>query len=189
MQVRSLGREDPLEKEMATHSSILAWRSPWTGKPGRLHSEGSQGVHRDRSNLAYWLTPRKAPFNCHWSSIPQCEWVSESLEHWLPEGQHWERKVSVGCLRLGNYLSFEQLCLRLMVGIIKIIIINRMRCPIKCLFGHNAVLRELHRPIHFCCEPNTLSQRLGCWMEVLSQPVQNVWSASHKVKDQFIWGN
>ena len=35
-QVRSLGREDPLEKEMATHSSILAWKNPWMEKPGRL---------------------------------------------------------------------------------------------------------------------------------------------------------
>ena len=38
--VRSLGREDPLEKEMATHSSILAWRIPWTEEPGRLQSMG-----------------------------------------------------------------------------------------------------------------------------------------------------
>ena len=36
--VRSLGREDPLEKEMATHSSILAWRMPWTEEAGGLHS-------------------------------------------------------------------------------------------------------------------------------------------------------
>ena len=43
-QVRSLGREDPLEKEMATHSSILAWRIPWTEEPGRLQSTGSQRV-------------------------------------------------------------------------------------------------------------------------------------------------
>ena len=35
-QIRSLGREDPLEKEMATHSSILAWRIPWTEEPGGL---------------------------------------------------------------------------------------------------------------------------------------------------------
>ena len=40
--VRSLGREDPLEKEMVTHSNILAWRIPWTEKPGRLQSMGSQ---------------------------------------------------------------------------------------------------------------------------------------------------
>ena len=40
--VRSLGREDPLEKEMATHSSILAWKIPWTEEPGRLQSMGSQ---------------------------------------------------------------------------------------------------------------------------------------------------
>ena len=43
-QVQSLGREDPLEKEMATHSSILAWKIPWTEEPGRLQSMGSQRV-------------------------------------------------------------------------------------------------------------------------------------------------
>ena len=42
--VRSLGWEDPLEKEMVTHSSILAWRIPWTEKPGKLQSIGSQKV-------------------------------------------------------------------------------------------------------------------------------------------------
>ena len=41
-QVRSLGREDALEKEMATHSSTLAWKIPWTEKPGKLQSMGSQ---------------------------------------------------------------------------------------------------------------------------------------------------
>ena len=40
--VQSLGREDLPEKEMATHSSILAWKIPWTEKPGRLQSMGSQ---------------------------------------------------------------------------------------------------------------------------------------------------
>ena len=40
--VRSQGQEDPLEKEMATHSSILAWRIPWTKEPGRLQSMRSQ---------------------------------------------------------------------------------------------------------------------------------------------------
>ena len=45
--VRSLGREDPLEKEMATHSSILAWRIPWTEDPGEPQSIGSQRVRRD----------------------------------------------------------------------------------------------------------------------------------------------
>ena len=40
--VRFLGREDPLEKEMAIHSSILAWRIPWTEEPGGLQSMGSQ---------------------------------------------------------------------------------------------------------------------------------------------------
>ena len=42
--VQSLGREDPLEKEMATHSSILAWRIPWTEETGGLQSTGLQRV-------------------------------------------------------------------------------------------------------------------------------------------------
>ena len=46
-QVQSLGQEDPLEKGMATHSSILAWRIPWTQEPGGLQSMGSQGVGYD----------------------------------------------------------------------------------------------------------------------------------------------
>ena len=46
-QVRSLGQEDPLEKEMATHSSTLAWKMPWTEEPGRLQSMGSQRVGHD----------------------------------------------------------------------------------------------------------------------------------------------
>ena len=45
--VRSLGWEDPLEKEMAIHSSTIAWKIPWTEEPGRLQSMGSQRVRHD----------------------------------------------------------------------------------------------------------------------------------------------
>ena len=45
--VQSLGCEDPLEKEIATYSNILAWRSPWTEKPSRLKSIGSHGAGHD----------------------------------------------------------------------------------------------------------------------------------------------
>ena len=45
--VPSLGQEDPLEKEMATHSSILAWKIPWTEEPGGLQSMGSQRIGHD----------------------------------------------------------------------------------------------------------------------------------------------
>ena len=48
--VQSLSCEDPLEKEMATHSSIFAWNIPWTAKPGVLQSMGSQGVRHDRAS-------------------------------------------------------------------------------------------------------------------------------------------
>ena len=46
-QVQSLGQEDPLEKGMATHSSILAWRIPWTEEPDGLQSTGSQRIGQD----------------------------------------------------------------------------------------------------------------------------------------------
>ena len=48
-QIQSLGREDPLEKEMATHSSTLAWKIPWMEEPGRLQSMGLQRVRHDRA--------------------------------------------------------------------------------------------------------------------------------------------
>ena len=63
-QVWSLGREDPLEKEMATHSSILAWKIPWTEEPGRLWSMVSKRVRHDWatslsltsiSSVIHWL--------------------------------------------------------------------------------------------------------------------------------------
>ena len=46
-QVRSLGREDPLEKKMATHSNILAWTIPWKEEPGGLQTMGSQRTGHD----------------------------------------------------------------------------------------------------------------------------------------------
>ena len=56
--VRSLGWEDPVEKEMATHSSILAWKISWTEEPGGLQSMGSQRVRHDWATNTYLLTMR-----------------------------------------------------------------------------------------------------------------------------------
>ena len=55
---QSLGREDPLEDGMATHSTILAWRFPWTEEPGGLQSMGSQRVRHYWGNLAHKYTSR-----------------------------------------------------------------------------------------------------------------------------------
>ena len=52
MQVRALGQEDSLEEGITTHSSFLAWRTPWTEEPGRLLSIGSQRVRHNRRDLA-----------------------------------------------------------------------------------------------------------------------------------------
>ena len=63
-QVWSLDREDPLEKEMATHSSTLAWRIPWMEEPGRLQSMGLQRVRHDWEtllSLSFTLRERNLP--------------------------------------------------------------------------------------------------------------------------------
>ena len=57
--VHFLGQEDPLEKDMATHSSILAWKIPWTGEPGRLQSMGSQRVRHDSDFTFTFMTKFK----------------------------------------------------------------------------------------------------------------------------------
>jgi len=56
--VQSLGWKDPLEKGTATHSSILAWRIPWTEESGRLQSMELQTVRRDRATDTFTLIPR-----------------------------------------------------------------------------------------------------------------------------------
>ena len=61
--VQSLGHEDPLEKEMATHSSTLAWKIPWTEEPGRLQSMGSQSRTR-LSDFIYFMQ-LQAKMNLH----------------------------------------------------------------------------------------------------------------------------
>ena len=76
--VRSLGWEDPLEKEMTTHSSTLAWKIPWTKKPGRLQSMGSQRVGHN------WATSLRL---CH------CVWGS-LLASRLGAKEGWEQGLS-----------------------------------------------------------------------------------------------
>ena len=63
--VQSLGQEDPLEEEMATHSSTLAWRIPWTEEPGGLQSMGS---HRVRHDLKHGIVPERK------SDFPRVTW-------------------------------------------------------------------------------------------------------------------
>ena len=70
--IGSLGREDPLEKEMATHSSIIAWEIPWTEKPGGLQSMGSERVGYD------WVTNQH-----HSLVIYVCQRSAETLEFCL----------------------------------------------------------------------------------------------------------
>ena len=83
--VRFLGREDPLEKEMAMHSSILAWKIPWTEEPDRLQSMGSQSVRHD------WVT---SLILCWKTFLPW--WASEFGLQLGP----WEFRILDACIQL-----------------------------------------------------------------------------------------
>ena len=67
--VRSLGHEDPLEEDTATHSSILAWRIPWTEKPGRLQSVGSQRVGHDWATYTHTSDTKRQP------TLQEAKWL------------------------------------------------------------------------------------------------------------------
>ena len=128
-QVRSLGQKDPLEKEMATHSSILAWKTPWTEKPGGWQSTGLQRVGHDlapNNKLQKGLRCRKKVLRAalcysgcvlpsmHMVGVPPsaprgCTWLW-SLEHeqlrqsrlWAmsPKCSTWSASLSLVCHNL-----------------------------------------------------------------------------------------
>ena len=100
MWVQSLGQEDPLEEEMATHSRILAWRIPQTEKPGELRSIGSQRVRHDQCAAAqslvmsdsFWphdlqhtrlLCPSLSPWVCS-NSCPLSHWYHPTIHPLSP---------------------------------------------------------------------------------------------------------
>ena len=89
MRVQSLGREDSLEKEMATHSSTLAWRTPWAEEPGRLQSMVSLGVGHD------WVTSLSLFTFMHWRR----KW--QPTPAFLP-GESQGRASLVGCRLWGR---------------------------------------------------------------------------------------
>ena len=85
IEIQSLGQEDPLEKGMATHSIILVWRIPWTEKPVRLQSTGSQRVRHDWCDLAHMHTMYYCQFLLNirkiWNSLSL---YIESLSNLIP---------------------------------------------------------------------------------------------------------
>ena len=89
--VVALGGKDFLEKGVATHSSILAWRSPWTGEPGGLQSMGSQGVGHD------WAAdlPLSWPLQLQFSEGPGCHCRVSAAAH--ASQQHSQTLVSGVC--------------------------------------------------------------------------------------------
>ena len=92
--VRSLGQEDPLEKEKATHSSILAWKIPWREEPGRLQSMGSQRVgHNWALSLSFLLLRNpdcSSTYNIFLSpGCLICIWTYSRLSNFIPHSWYF----------------------------------------------------------------------------------------------------
>ena len=90
-QVRSLGQEDPLEEEMTSHSSIPAWRIPWTEEPGGLQSVGSQRVGHDwaTNSILIKVSPRyltRRGESCVFWKAPEKVWNVDQAWTWNREG-------------------------------------------------------------------------------------------------------
>ena len=116
--VWSLGREDPLEKEIVTHSSILAWRIPWMEKPGRLQSTGSQRVGHDwAASLTYLLRAiAVVMYGCESWTVkkPECQRIN-AFELWCWRRLPWtERRSNQSILKeINPDYSLERLMLKL----------------------------------------------------------------------------
>ena len=103
IRIQSLGQEDSLEKEMATHSSPLAWKIPWTEKPGRLQSMGSQRVGHDWAtslslsrNRGSIPGPGRSPGRGHSNPLqssclenPRDRGARQATVHWVTKSQKW----------------------------------------------------------------------------------------------------
>ena len=106
--VQSLGWEDPLEEEMATHSSILAWDFPWTEKPGGLQSMGSQRVGHDwaiNTFTFWWLSGKESAckvgnpcLTLDWEDLEEEMETHSSILAWenpMDRGAWWARVYRV----------------------------------------------------------------------------------------------
>ena len=101
MEVRSLHREDPLEEGMAIHSSILAWRIPWTEEPGGLQSIGLQRVRQDWDDSAHMHTREE----CQGQNRGNVSITPRVRRRWPGVGEHQNKAaVPSGALGEGGWL-------------------------------------------------------------------------------------
>ena len=109
MQVSSLGQEDPLEEEMATHSSILAWRIPGTGEPGGLPSMGWHRVGHDWSDLV-----AANSLSCFWRPVVL---ILVPFSKPLDLNAHTRLRISLKLCNVLNFISVLKASVKLLLGL------------------------------------------------------------------------
>ena len=108
MWVWYLGQEDPLEKEMATHSSILAWKIPWTDEPGGLQSMGPQRVGYNWGTLEGNGSPLQ--YSCLENPVDRGAWWA--AVHSVAQSWTWLKRLSMhACIGEGNGNPLQYSCL------------------------------------------------------------------------------
>ena len=137
--VQSLGQEDPLEKDMATHSSILAWRIPWTEEPARLQSMRSQKIRHDWMTSLHFTSPYiRHFFNCKWNLMTPCHLLKPLIEFLLTQSTDPNRNSKV-CIVWPHLTIPTPFCVTfhivthtlLTLALLQVFIDNT------CLFSHN----------------------------------------------------
>ena len=133
--LQSLSREDPLEKEMATHSSTLAWKIPWTEEPGRLQSMGSQRVGHDWVTLlTHLFSEQLMVSNCQqYCSAIGCHPTGPSPFPFLCIKGHW--------IWIEGVISFETFVCHLL-GLLAFWWKSSFLAPTTCLSIYWLVMRQ-----------------------------------------------
>ena len=102
--VRSLGWEDPLEKEMAIHSRTIAWRISWTEEPGGLQSMGSQRVRHNWVTSLHFTSKK-------WNNMCACVHVCTCKVYIFTHFTHMDVRISIGKRQSQSYEScFQKVC-------------------------------------------------------------------------------
>ena len=133
--IQSLGWEDPLEKEMVTHSSILTWKTPWTEELGRLQSMGSQRVRPD------WETSTFT-FNAKWQKHLPLQALPSLMELTVPKFSGWCQGICSHSWWLSTLHGSDERRGR-----------KRKKIMYWNLSRHKGNLAAVRRCKHFCYEP------------------------------------
>ena len=193
--VRSLGREDPLEKEMVTHSSILAWRIPWMEKPGRLTLHGVTKSRTRLSNFTYF-TLWGVPLWLSWELIFQTYTEQDAFNWPIPFSsrawQHWiglqglrgcrssaslltvvGRRLNPGCTRVRSGLELQPPTVLALLHVLSDVAF--LACVLLCYLFHSVGFWLLPRSVCRRCRNSSSCAAGHSTCQGAASPEKQAW--------------